>query len=465
MKFNKELLLEKGNLILKEAERLGASQASVTIDLIDEALTRLANSIIDQSVAEKHVRLRITLYYGKKSGTVSVEVFNNDAIKEAVLNASKIAKISPENKDFKSLPEPQLYSSELRTKDLVSDVTLNTTPEERAEYSKVAIGSAHDVDKSIRAVAGLISNSTAEKLIMNSLGIEAYRAFTYSRVLLTILANKSGEEAAGWAADFQRDFSKLQVTEVSEKAARKAAEGFGMKVIEPGDYEVVLEPAAVGNLQFYMSLIGFSATAHHDHRSFLRDKIGEKIFSEQLNLWSDPLDKRHVLASMFDDEGVPTKRLNLISEGVPKNIAYDTLSADKDGVESTGHCTYSRFMRRNVPFPNYVFVGEGDSSLDEMIAETRNGILITHFNYQNPVNPPKGVFTGLTRDGTWLIENGEIKHPLKTLRYTDAVTRFFKSIDLVGKYPKLNDSSTDLISAITPPMKLPSLIFTGSSEM
>jgi predicted Zn-dependent protease len=109
-------------------------------------------------------------------------------------------------------------------------------------------------------------------------------------------------------------------------------------------------------------------------------------------------------------------------------------------------------------------VKEGDSDVDEMVSETRKGILVTHFHYQNPVNPAKGVFTGLTRDGTWLIENGEIKHPLKTLRYTDTVTKFFKNIDLIGTYQELQDSYEWIYQGMYPPMKLPSFRFTGSTK-
>lgn len=464
MEFNKELLLEKAQTALKESEKLGASQAAVMIELQTAAFTRLANSIIDQNVAENHVKVNITLYYGKKQGSVEVEVIDDDSIRAAVKNASKLAKIAPVNKDFLSLPEVQEFSSDLRIEDLISDETLKATPELRAEYAKIAVDSAHDLDKRIRTVAGFISNSTIEKAIINSLGIEAYRASTNGKVDLTILAKEGSEEAAGWAADFKRNISELQVVEVSETAARKAADGFGMKTVEPGDYEVILEPAAVAGLHFFVSLYGFSSMLHHDHRSFLRDKIGEKVFSEKLTVWSDPLDKRHVLASMFDDEGVPTRRLDLISKGVAENLAYDTQTANMDNVESTGHNYYSRFMRRTMPFPNHLFIEEGDSSLDEMIAETKNGILITHFHYQNIVNPAKGVATGLTRDGTFFIQNGEISYPVKTLRYTDSVARFFKDIDMVGRYQKLNDSTNVMLSAIAPPIKLPSFIFTGSSE-
>lgn len=283
---------------------------------------------------------------------------------------------------------------------------------------------------------------------------------------MTILGNDGGEETAGWAADSRRDITELKIVKVAKKAAQKAIDGFGAKLVELGDYEVILEPAAIGGMVSLMTMNGFGAKMYQEYRSFLRDKIGEKLFSEELDLWSDPLDNRGLMASVFDGEGNPTKKFDLISKGVAKSLAYDTLTASKDGIESTGHNVKLwkvLFFGESFPLANHLFLREGDSNIEEMIAETKNGILVTHFHYQNAVNPVKGVFTGLTRDGTWLIENGEIKFPVKTLRYTDTVTRYLERIDLIGKYQELQDGYNWIFQGMFPPMKLPSFRFTGSS--
>ncbi|MHA1220957.1 MAG: TldD/PmbA family protein [Candidatus Heimdallarchaeota archaeon] len=456
MEFNKELLMEKGQFVLKEAEKLGATQAEIIVRMNTSALTRLANSIIDQNVAEKHARVTTIVYFGKQKGSTSVEVMDDASIKQAVADAVKIAKISPENKDFKSIPGPQPLTT-IPVDDMVSKVTYNTTPEHLAESAVLAIDSAHAIDKRINAVAGAISHGFIERVIVNSLGVEAYETGTVSNVNLTVLAEDGSEQTAGWSSDNNMDYSQLHIKEVAERAARKAVDGFGMKFIDPGDYEVVLEPAAVGGFMFFMSYFGFSATMYQDYVSFLRDKIGDKLFSEKFNLWDDAFDKRNVYRGFFDDEGQPKSKLEMVTDGVVKNLAYDTLTAGKDGVKSTGH--NAKFYGRSIPFPGNLFVGEGDSNLDEMIAETKNGILVTHFHYQNAVNPTKGIFTGLTRDGAWLIKNGEIQYPLRTLRYTDAAPRFFGTIDLIGKYSDLNDSRVKV-----PPMKLPSFTISGSQK-
>ncbi len=456
MEINKDLLFEKGRFVLNEAKKLGATQTEVIITLRTSALTRLANSIIDQNVAENHANVTTIAYIGKRKGSTSVEVLDNASIASAVADAVKIAKISPENKDFKSIPAPQPLT-EIPISETVSMNTVNATPEQRAEFATVAINSAHAIDKRIKAVAGAISNVTAERILMNSLGVEAHEIGTGSNVNLTVLAEDGSEQTAGWSADNRQDFTQLKIKEVAEQAAQKAANGFGMQFIEPDTYEVVLEPAAVGGFMFFMSYFGFSAAMYQDYVSFIRDKIGEKAFSEKFNLWDDGFDKRQVYRAAFDDEGMPKTKLEMVKDGVVKNLAYDTLTATKDGVATTGH--NAKFRGRSMPFPGNLFVGEGDSNLDEMIAETKKGILITHFHYQNAVNPTQGIFTGLTRDGAWLIENGEIQYPLKTLRYTDSVLKFLANIDLIGKYSDINYGPAKI-----PPMKLPAFTITGSQK-
>ncbi|MBN2154622.1 MAG: TldD/PmbA family protein [Candidatus Lokiarchaeota archaeon] len=448
MNFDKEMLLEKGRFVLKTAEKLGATQTEVTVGIQNSALTRLANSIIDQNVAEHHATIQTIIYVGKKKGSTYVEVIDNDSIRKAVENAIKIAKMSPDDKDFQSLPGALPYNS-IPIEDLVSKNTMNTTPEQRAEHAKMVIDTAHSVDDRIKAVAGAISHGIGERVILNSLGVEAYDARTYANVNLTILAEDGKEQTAGWYADNNTDFGKLHFKEVAEIAARKAAEGFGMKAIEPRDYEVVLEPAALSGLLVYIAYFGFSALMYQEYISFLRDKIGTKLFSEKFNLWDDALDERTTFRTFFDDEGFPKSKIDLVENGIIKNLAYDSYTAGRDNKLSTGH--HNKEEGHSLPFPNNMFVGEGDSNLNEMISETKDGLLITHFHYQNAVNPTEGIFTALTRDGTWKIEKGEVKYPVRTLRFTDAAPRFLGRIDLLGTYPKINASTFKV-----PTIKLPS---------
>ncbi|MFW9927200.1 MAG: hypothetical protein ACFFDM_10590, partial [Candidatus Thorarchaeota archaeon] len=242
MKNNKQLLLDKASLVLNEAEKIGASQAQVSIAFLNRNLTRLANSIIDQNVSEHHATVRVLFHSGQKSGTVESEIFEDADLKKVVAQAASLAKISPENKEFKSLPSPKEYSSKFDRSILISDDTYNTTPEKRAELAKLAIDTAHEVDRRINAVAGYVQNVTSERVIANSLGIEGYEMRTYADTDLTIIARDGTEEAAGWASDANRNIGELKVENVAHAAAEKAANGFGKKNLQPGEYSVILEP-------------------------------------------------------------------------------------------------------------------------------------------------------------------------------------------------------------------------------
>lgn len=457
MNLKRECLLEKAGIALREAEGQGASQAEVGISLVRMALTRLANSIIDQNVAENRASVRVLLYFGKKKGSVTVDTLDDESIKDAIVSAAKIARVSREDTHFKSLPKAKPFSSALKSEELVCRTTAEATPEARAEYAVKAIQGAHEVDKRISAVAGAISNQIVECVIVNSLGIEGHLAGTSANVNLTVMGKDGADETAGWAEDNRRDFQDLQVEKVAERAARKAADGFDAKPLKPGEYEAVLEAPASTTLALYMAYIGFSARSYQEYRSFLRDRIGEKVFSEKLNVWDDALDKRFVRPRLFDGEGYPKKKMTLVDNGVVKNLMYDSYTAGKDNVESTGHNT--KLWGMSIPFSKHMIIDEGRSEVDELIAQTKRGILVTHFHYTNPVDPTKGVLTGLTRDGTWYVEDGEIKHPVGTLRFTDAIPRFLGEIDLIGKYTELKGGSH-----IVPSLKLPSFRITGSAE-
>ncbi|MFW9944494.1 MAG: metallopeptidase TldD-related protein, partial [Candidatus Sifarchaeia archaeon] len=398
-----------------------------------------------------------TRIFGKKKGSVTVDTLDDESIREAVGSAAKIARVSREDTNFKSLPKAKPYSSVLKSEELVCRATAEATPEARAEYAMKAIQCAHEVDKRISAVAGAISNQTVESVVVNSLGIEGHQAGTSANVNITVIGEDGADETAGWAEDNRRDFQDLQVERVAERAARKAADGFGAQSLKPGEYEAVLESPAATTLAWYMAYIGFSARSYQDYRSFLLDRIGEKVFSEKLSIWDDALDKRFVSPRLFDGEGYPKRRMTLVDSGVVKNLIYDSYTAGKDNVESTGH--NAKLWGMSIPFSEHMIVDEGKSEIDELIAQTKRGILVTHFHYTNPVDPTKGVLTGLTRDGTWYIERGEIKYPVGTLRYTDAIPRFLGEIDLIGKYPELKSGSH-----IVPSMKLPSFRITGSAE-
>ncbi|HZW48793.1 MAG TPA: metallopeptidase TldD-related protein, partial [Bacillota bacterium] len=222
-------------------------------------------------------------------------------------------------------------------------------------------------------------------------------------------------------------------------------------------YTVILEPNAVFNLLMYTTLLGFSGKSLQQKSSFLTDRLGEKIFDEKLSI-QDDWENENALGIPFDFEGTPRQKLNLIDKGVAREVAYDLASGAKAGVASTGH-SVGMDMFGAVPI-NFV-VTPGQQTLDEIIAETKQGLLVTRFHYMNPVNPRQALLTGLTRDGFYQIENGKVIAAVNNMRMTESMLKAFNQIEAIS-------SDCERLSAFVgnvyvPAIKINQFHFTGKT--
>jgi PmbA protein len=211
----------------------------------------------------------------------------------------------------------------------------------------------------------------------------------------------------------------------------------------------------------FLGYIGFSATSYQDEQSFVKYNLGKQVFDKKLNLKDDPRDGKTLYSFPVDGEGVPKKKMQLIEKGKvsAKSICHDSFTAGKEkGKKSTGHALPPIFGFYGRPMPFNVLMTSGSSSVEEMVQETKHGIFVTRFHYTNPVEPTKAILTGLTRDGTFLIEKGEITKPVMNLRYTDSMLSALKAIPMVGKEVEIVEEIT------TPAMKLEKLRFTGITQ-
>ena len=184
-------------------------------------------------------------------------------------------------------------------------------------------------------------------------------------------------------------------------------------------------------------------------------RLGEKVCHESVSLWDDASDPNG-MPSAFDAEGVPIKRLELVTNGVAKQIAYDSYTAKREGKESTGHAGSGTWLTGG--HPQHVFMAPGDSSVEEMIADTKAGVLVTRFHYSNVIHPKQTVLTGMTRDGTFLIRNGKIAHPVRNLRYTQSVLDSLSNVQAISRDRKLQGRS------LVPALKVSNFRFTGATE-
>lgn len=313
----------------------------------------------------------------------------------------------------------------------------------------------------MKAVAGFFSTGSLSFAISNSLGVSAWARISPVSFNTTVISEVEGSQGFSSAEQYSRFVQEIDYIKLANEAAEKSVKSVKPIKMPPGEYEVVLSPRAVGALISYLGFIGFSAT-YQDGESFVKYHLNKQVFDEKLSVKDDAKDPLTLHAVPIDGEGVPKKAINLIDKGVvsEKSICYDSYTAGKEGKESAGHAIppIVAFYAPTRPLPLNMLVSRGDISSEEMIAETKHGIFVTMFHYTNPDEPTKAILTGLTRDGTFLIEDGEIIEPVMNLRYTDSMLSAFREITMIGE--KLERVSQTTV----PSMKLEKLRFTGVTE-
>jgi PmbA protein len=279
--------------------------------------------------------------------------------------------------------------------------------------------------------SGAFESSKAATVVVNSLGTEQYFDETTTLLSLTT-SDKDGN--SGWAQEYNRDVSKINLDSFIDTAISKAVNSKEPIELPPGEYTVILEEAAVASLLLFLGFLGFGAKTFLEGRSFMAGKIGEKICGENISIIEDPFDLE-MNGMPFDYEGVNKKKVVLIENGIAKGVVYDSYYANKGKTESTGHA----LPPNNTfgPYPKNMVILPGNSTKEEMIGSTEKGILITHFWYINYMNPMKTQVTGTTRDGTFLIENGKIKSAVKNLRIAQSILEAFSNVELMTKTKKL----------------------------
>jgi len=445
---------------VEKAVNMGASQAEAIILVGSTALTRYTHNAIHQNVVKNNTVLNLEVVIGKnKIGTSVVNSLSENAIDQSVERAIKIGKISTPDPDFKHYPEPLTIEP---LPDIYDSRTANVTPEERAEAVKTLIETALDHDKRVTWSTGAYTVDTGTYAVANSLGVEAEMTFAAASADIVTKAGDDAVQGSGYRAARSLKVSDFDFGAMARSAAEDAVDSIEPKLIPIGEYEAVLTPSATSTLTGFMGRLGFSARSYQDGFSCLTDKIGSQVFDEKLTVHDKGRSLETFGARPFDGEGVPKGTLRLVKDGVPENLCYDNYTALKDGTVSTGHAMSKAGSSyfRGFPMPMNMVVEPGDAAVDEMIEDTKRGVLITRFHYVNAIRNDLAIISGLTRDACWLIENGEVKHPIKVMRFTDSVLRVMKEIDMIGG----NSTVEKLPSATLPALKVAKFKFTGQSE-
>ncbi len=405
-------------------ELAGDYDAEVLFNSQSSALTRFANNTIHQNVAVDDGGVNIRLKKGKRTGSMSVGLFlDDDALKKAVSTAKKIVDNSPEDNELMDMVGKQEY----RQTHGFDEKTAGIDPDERAKIVSDAIKASENDDFD---AAGIVENSATNLGIANSKGLWAWWNGTKFKFSLT----PEGASGTGWAQSQGWSIDIIDPATDIVKAIDIAKLNRNPRDIEPGAYTVVLTPAAVGDILMFMAIYGFNARMHLEGRSFLTGKLGQKIFSDKLTIVDDAYDKNWA-GIPFDFDGLPRQRVELVKTGVLQNLVYDRWTAKKMSAECTGHGLQQPNQWGAIPLN--IVLAPGDTSMDEMIKSVKRGLLITHFHYTNVAELTKLTLTGMTRDGLFMIENGEIVYPVKNLRFTQSTIDALSKIAAVGNKQKL----------------------------
>ncbi len=442
------------NFVLQQTR---ADQTEAALFNYNQALTRFANNYIHQNVNEANAGISIRVIFGKKIGSASTNSLDRHKIEETIRWAEEIAKYQRQNKDFISLPK-------IRQKDYQHAKTFTKSTEEFSNRDRArAVSQIIEVAKKHKMRAfGSVSNGTSELCIGNSLGTFAYAKSNdlYCNIVMT------GKNSTGYVQVGARDASKIDFREQAEVAAQKALMSADPIGIRPGPYPTILEPLAASELLDYLGHHAFNSKLFQEGRSYLVGKLGKKIVDERVTVIDDPFNEKGY-AFPFDFEGFPKRRLVLIDRGVAKGIVYDSLTATRARKKSTGHALPA--PNPFGPIPTHIFMRGGTESVDDMIKSTKKGILVTRFHYTNIIDPHKLIITGMTRDGTFLIENGKIVQGIKNLRFTENIIEALNRVEAISKNSILVAAEPGYggrfaMGSIVPTLKIRNFNFTSATE-
>lgn len=441
-------------LLKKVLHESRADQTEAILLTEDSSLTRFARSGIHQHVAERNATLILRVVLEKRIAVVSTNDLTRSSVKRSLDKALSLARAQTPKEGFISLPEPHVIPEVESFSPSISRLTPQRKVTQLESLFRLC------KEKGLW-VSGAFSEGKVEVAIVNSLGVEAYQR--YSDLFLHLIA-QNGKNSA-YASFVSRRPNELDLEGLAQEVIGKVSFQEPIEV-DPGDYEVILEPYAVSELLTFLGYLGFHALAVQEGRSFFCGQMGKKMVSSLVTVYDDGLDPEGMQVP-FDFEGVPKQKVVFLDEGVAKEITYDSFTAKREGKESTGHGLIA--PNPEGPIPINLFMKGGTSSLEEMVRSVRRGIYVTRFHYTNVVEPMKAVITGMTRDGTFLIENGEIKHPVKDLRFTESILGALSRVKAVSRERKRCSEGTVysrrfITATVAPALHLEAFRFSGVSS-
>jgi PmbA protein len=436
---------KNAQLSLAELERIAgkilklsdADETEVDVGAATDALTRFANNTIHQNVAEHTLGISVRAVMDGRTARATTNKTDDESLRRTVEAAMTLAKNQPKNPDLLPLIGKHKYQKVSR----FFSSTAGTTPEDRA---KAVTRVCKMANKAKQTAAGIFSSGESRSVMANSRGQVAHYEQTRAEFSITILEPNS----SGWAKSNSPDIRKINPAELAKRAAGTAAGSRAPREIPAGRYTTILSPSAVLDLVGFL-FYDFAGTAVLDKRSCFTGRLGKKVFGDNITIWDDAY---HPLQSgaPYDGEGVPRQKVLLVDRGVPKNLVYARATAKKMTAKPTGHGFSLPNEYGEAPM-NLVF-GGGDKSTDEMIRTTERGILVTRLWYIREVDPYEKILTGMTRDGTFLIENGKVAGGVRNFRFNQSVIEMLSNVEMLG--PAVRAAGEESFEMVVPPMKV-----------
>jgi len=418
-----------------------ADSAQAGLSGSEEQLVRYANNMVFTNLSKSTMNLGVQVAFENKKGNSSTNQFDEDSLRKCVQRAEQIAKFAPPDPEFLPPLQPQKYK---KIKAFIKD-TAEISPEEKTRKVMDIIEHGHKKEMNL---FGTFSNSASFFAVANSKGLFGYHKYT-SANCTTTARTKDGTGSFRATKD-NRDIKKLDAFIVGKEAIDRALKSRNPKEIEPSDYTVVFEPEALADLILFMYFF-IDARAADEGRSFMstkdgKSKLGTKVFGENVTVKSIP-DHPDLLAFPFDNEGIPSQEITWIDKGVIKNLYYSRYWAKKKGKKPSS-------------FTGGIVMEGGDATMEELIKSVKKGIYVPRLWYIREVNPMTLLLTGLTRDGVFLIEDGQLKHPLLNLRFNESLETVLNSITMMTK-PEIAIGSEWELPMLVPGAKVKNFTFTS----
>ena len=423
--------------VLRLAKVTGAEETEVHIDDVNDALTRFANNAIHQNVAERGITVSIRTVVDSRTARATTNRLDEDSLRAAIDSSISLAHRQPRDPRLLLMPGKQNYRPVRR----YFQNTARITPQDRARAVRRACDLAI---KHGQVAAGIFSTGLSQSAIGNSRGLFAAYRETHSAFSITM----QEPPAASWAKANSADVRAFDTQRLAVRASENAHRAVNAREIPPGRYTVILEPAAVLDLVGFL-FYDFAATAVADKRSCLNGRMGTQLFGKNITITDDvyhPLQ----LGPPFDGEGISRQHVQLVDRGVPKSLVYSRRSAKAAGKKPTGHGFPLPNEYGEAPM-NLVFSG-GDSSIENMIATTDHGFLVTRLWYIREVDPYEKVMTGMTRDGLFLVENGRVTSAARNFRFNQSLLEMLRNVELLG--PAVRATGEESFEMVVPAMKV-----------